>query len=202
MYKYPNPPPPPWNNLRVTPLVALLNSVCDLLFSGRFLQSLLSSFRQRCARKGVVGVWFLWKRGVGEVWRWIWREGGGVVASLFLHNITYGDEKRKGGIRPKTKWCWRNEGKTEKKKRKKTPCKLINLHGKAFNMDNIKRFFFCLKPCILTTHLIMCIIRHFYFPPKAGKYINRLSVCQSVILSLYPIKTMKALRDSVRFFWT
>ena len=32
---------------------------------------------------------------------------------------------------------------------------LDRLHGKAFNMDNIKRFFFCLKACKLTTHLII-----------------------------------------------
>ena len=32
---------------------------------------------------------------------------------------------------------------------------LRRLHGKAFNMGNINRFFFCLKECKLTTHLIM-----------------------------------------------
>ena len=36
---------------------------------------------------------------------------------------------------------------------------LGRLHGKAFNMDNIKRFFFCLKACKLTTHLIITRIK-------------------------------------------
>ena len=38
--------------------------------------------------------------------------------------------------------------KRNKKKRNETiknPCKLINLHGKAFNMDNIKRFLLLFK---------------------------------------------------------
>ena len=35
---------------------------------------------------------------------------------------------------------------------------LARLHGKAFNMDNIKRFFFCLKACKLKTRLIMFLI--------------------------------------------
>ena len=29
------------------------------------------------------------------------------------------------------------------------------LRGKVFNMDDIKHFFFCLKACKLTTHLII-----------------------------------------------